>query len=508
MIPPAADAIPTLSSLHEALAAGLPDEAERWESARANEDYYQLRNEAYIERRPSEEPQDFQARPKRTSKMTRTVVRKLSNPLYKTGPTRRLKTSAGADAWLQQVYADVHVNAKMQSANRAAILNGVAAIQVEATGDPKRPVRLWLWKGHEFAAWTVDGDCEHPWAIACRDLLPAGMGKLKARIRAWSAAEYQVYLSDPFARGDAASGKRLTLVEGAANPYGVLPFVFVRNEPADCDFWGGGIGSALRSCNAEIDRELSDIAEHAREFLNPRAFLRNVATNTRFLERVGAFLHLKPPPGAVEGDNTMQPDAFYLQAESGVEAAWYNVKSYADLTIEELEVPLTAVRSDAATDLSGIAIVAKTLPLIEYTRERQPQFTEHEANLAQCILAVAGGGYDGGEGLLSAAADPQFECIWPEPCLPIPTPERDQQDAAELDAGLTDPIEVLARRRGLTLQQAEDLAMAIAARRKRWNAIMKDTEPAPEPQGDGTEADRAETADETETDGQDPGTDD
>jgi hypothetical protein len=299
----------------------------------------------------------------------------------------------------------------------------------------------------------------------------------------------------------------MTLVEAGDSPCkGVLPFIFLRNEPAESEFWDGGIGGPLKMCNMDIDRELSDCAQHVYEFLNPRGYYRNVAVGQgREIDRIGSFRHLRPPLGTREGDNKIEPDAFLVQAQLGVEAAWYNVKTYADMTIEELEVPLTAIRSDAATDLSGIAIVAKTLPLMDFMRERQPQFTEAEEELAAKIMAVCGASYAGGEALAAAARDPRFECIWPEPCLPMPTPERDAQDRAEMEDGLADPIEVLARRRGLTLAQAEELAVAIAERRKRWNAIMQGTE-APAPGADAAKvAGESETPDEakgTEADGQ------
>ena len=56
--------------------------------------------------------------------------------------------------------------------------------------------------------------------------------------------------------------------------------------------------------------------------------------------------------------------------------------------------------------------------------------------------------------------------------MPLPTPERDLADQAELELGLTDPIEVIAKRRNLTLEQAEEAAEAIAERRAKWNAIQ------------------------------------
>ena len=96
---------------------------------------------------------------------------------------------------------DVEVNVRMQQADRAASLNHVAALQVEATGDPLRPLKLWLWKGHELAVFCRDNDPLEPWAVVTIERIPAGTGRLRTRYRVWTAFERRTYLTEPWSVG-------------------------------------------------------------------------------------------------------------------------------------------------------------------------------------------------------------------------------------------------------------------------------------------------------------------
>src|SRR4051794_12154294 len=117
------ESVPSLDTIEAEVRAGLPGDAQRLQCAYDNEQFYRLRNEAYIERREAEDETSFAERPKLTADLTRAVVRKLGNPLYKPGPTRLWQGHAAADAFLQKFWQDAAINARMQAANRAAILN-------------------------------------------------------------------------------------------------------------------------------------------------------------------------------------------------------------------------------------------------------------------------------------------------------------------------------------------------------------------------------------------------
>jgi hypothetical protein len=475
------DSIPSLDTVEKQILEGLPADAHRIQEAQAAEDFYQFRNFKHLRPRREESQADFQARPKRYSRITRTIVRKLTEPLYSNGPSRTWDGDPTRTEWLEEIYAQAEANSRLMSADRASTLAHVAALQVEATGDPARPIRFWVWKGHELAVFVRDNNPIEPWAVVTIERVPTDtIGRVKTRYRVWSAFERRTYLTDEHLP-DSNPGKSAQLIasESGPSPYsGVLPFVFVRHEPADSAFWEGGIGKALVEANAEADRRQCDLAEHMSRYLNPFGYARNIPATASFTNKPGGFTHLQADPAVKTGDQAGQPELGYLQAQLGVQDAWADLRAFLDSTCEELEIPITVIRSDSSTDLSGVAIVAKQMPLIDRTRARQVQFAETEKDLAATVLAVYGTWY-GDESCLQAARESQLCVVWPEPKIPLPTPDRDLADAWELDQGLTDPIEVLARRRGITLAQALELAEQIAERRKQWQAIFATGEEDP-----------------------------
>jgi hypothetical protein len=467
--------------------AGLPGRhADRMHAAWEAEEYYQGRGAQFIEKRDAESPVDFQAKPKRTSNLTRKVVRVLSGQLWGNGPSRQVPGGARVEAWYQNVTAALAADARLLSADRAAILGHAAAIEIEPTGDPKRPARWYVWKPFEFAVWTRGDDPADVWAICTRSVIPepGSPGKVRARFRVWSAAERRTFVSKPYAFGEPSAGKRADIFvpdESGASPYpGVLPFVFVRFEPAVCEFWEGGIGQPLVECNGELDRAMTDLAVHVREFLNPIGWARGIPATYRMFDKIGRFSHLRPDQATRSGDMRLNPELGFLQAQLGVDPAWFDLRSYVNQKLDELDVPAEIVRTvDSVSYSSGIEVVARRLPFYEQARVRQKPASETETELFAKTCAVVGtwvGQQASGDAsaaeLVAAAQDPGLVVTWPEPKIPLPTPERDAADQAELDMGLTDPIEVLARRRGVTLDQAAELAAQIAERRKQWNAIQ------------------------------------
>jgi hypothetical protein len=483
------ESVPSLDLIDDEVRSGLPSSATRRDGARTAEEVYQYRSLQYLEKREAESDDRFRARPKRTTTVLRGVTDKLAEPVYDPGPTRAWPDDLVVQEWLSRAYAACAVDALLLEAEAAATLNHVAAVQVEATGDARRPIRLWLWKGHQLEVITRDDDPVNPWAVVTIDAVASGPRKIRTRYRAWSAGELREYRTEPFDDATTAGGRRADwLAQAGPTPYpGVLPFVFLRAKPAPSvsTFWEGGIGQPLVALNLDLDRCESNLAEHVEAFLNPIAYARNIQDSQRLFIRPGDFVVLKGTAAQRTGDARSEPDLAYLQAELGVEPARLDMKARCDATLEELGLPLTTIRSDSSTDLSGVAIVAKAVPLTRRTRKRQRQLTEFEQELAAKILAVAAAWY-GPQGwpdatrAMAAAREPALVVTWPEPQIPLPTPERDAADAWELEQGLTDPIEVLARRRGITLEQAEALAAQIADRRQRWATLMGEPDtPAP-----------------------------
>jgi hypothetical protein len=477
----------SLDAVEKDVLAGLPADVARLACAAKADDYYQCRNRKHRDdyRRPDEQSEDFNRRPIEYSYLTSCVVDKLSEPLYEPGPMR--EAAAGVDADLQAWWKDAAVNVRMAAADRAALIGHVAAVQAEPTGDRAKPVRTWLWKAHEFAVFTRDGDPTTPWAVCTIETVPDEKepGKLRTRMRLWSAWERRTYLSEPYAGGEPWGRKMVRQKDdeegraaNGASPYpGVLPFTFVRNRPGDSCFWEGGIGDALVEVNQAVDRKLSNASHHVDLFLDPVLWAKNVPAEHRLTLKPGQPVRLPSTAEARMGD-AGEPELGYLQPALAIDAAWLHIKNFADQGLEELQIPLTVVRSDASTDLSGVAIVAKAVPLTRRTKARQPQFTDYEADLAARMLAVAGVWYQSAK-WTTAAREPGVAVTWPEPVIPMPTAERNEADEWELRTRLADPIEVVARRRGMTLAQAEAWIAESAKRWERWNALMGEPEPEP-----------------------------
>jgi hypothetical protein len=459
-----ADTAPSLDAIHQEALDGFPGHADRMNNARENNDFYYCRNAAYLERRESEDYQDFIRRPKRFSRITHKVIKVLARDLYNPGPTRKLEGADDADSFLQSVYEKNYVNALMQKADRLATLNATCAIQAVATGRPEKPIKLYVWGAQEFIPFFAQGEVAEPWAIATIAVDPKGTKK-RRRVELWSAREHRVYVTGWSDTLQTFGGTRFEYMprmsgyfdddldqwQTGVNPYGVLPFCFVHDELPVCDFWEGGIGTALRECNQELDRELSDLAQHLKVHMNPDAFLRGVAAEWRREKRPGGWQPLIAAIGP-DGEQQAPPEAFYVQPQLSVDHAWFDIEKYANSTLEELDVPLVAVRDYASTDLSGIAIVARSIPLLSRTKGRQVPFIAYETALARLILSVAGNYY--GEESLAAAAAASLSVTFPTPRFPLPTPERDAEDQFEVENHIKSLLMVIQERKGMTRDQA------------------------------------------------------
>jgi hypothetical protein len=499
-----ADVNLSLDLIEEEITSGLPMQAERLCACFVAEEYYRGANEFYVPPRPSEEWEDYLARPKRCSKITRKVIRTLTQDLYSPGPERKLAQPRVHD-WLATVYEANHINALFQQADRKATLNALAAIQVTATGRAEKPMQLSLWGAHEFVWWPYPDDPTEPWAIATlareKRLGTRGM-EHRLRIEAWSRDEHRFYLtrwvSCPELSEWRTNGYRsLFGVEAqfaqnlsgyptgsnTINPYGVLPFALVHDEMPIVRIDEGGIGDILVRTNAEIDRQLSEVAEHMTKYLNPHGFVRGVPANFRIEKRPGGFQVLPPSKATAEGDFKTEPTAFFVQAGLAIEHAWTDITNYVNQTLEELDVPLEAYRANVATDASGVAIIARQLPLIRRTNARRVVFNKAEKDLAAVILTAGGNFYRQPE-LLAAADEPDLNLIWPDAAFPIISKERDEASIFELDNHLKSLLMVVCEREGMTRDQAIAHIKQVAAD----NDFIKSILPPPEPEAVGMRA--------------------
>jgi hypothetical protein len=152
----------------------------------------------------------------------------------------------------------------------------------------------------------------------------------------------------------------------------------------------------------------------------------------------------------------------FVQPDLQVDAVWAHVTKLVNQTLQDLDLPLTADVDALSSPESGVAIVARRMPLIDLWRARQERWKASEAELARVTLTVGGNAQGGQRGLL-AAATAELEVVYPEPQLPLPTPERNTADEWELTQGLTSRIRLVMERRGCTREQAvEYLEQTIA----------------------------------------------
>jgi hypothetical protein len=462
----------SVSELADLIRGGLTDYREQFTAARCNEDFFRCQNRLYLEKRPNEETLDFNTRPKQFSRMTRRAVETLTSKLYSPGPQRK-GTDAAIDQLIEMVAEKNSLNALMQRADQMATLNGWAAVQAVATGNPDDPVRLYLFGPDELAAFPREDDPLNVWAVVTKSIIPGSKPTAKRiRYEAWSDLEWQRYETKDFdphqtAQTEAWSREARPLGPPEPHGYGVLPFTFCFNSLPINRFGGDGIGDALREANQEVDRMLSDMAQLLEAYNRPQGFARNVADAFRWADRVGRFTKL-PVASSDAVEAGLMPEVFYLQPSVDVGSTWEHIAEFVNLTFQDLNVPLTAVRAQAMSSAeSGVAIVAKHAPLIDYTRARQVPFTRYERELATMIGHVYGTYY-------GVAIDPAatVDVVWPEPSMPINSTEQASTDASDMSAGLATKVQIIARRYGLTRDQAIERLQQMAEDERLEMEIM------------------------------------
>lgn len=451
--------------------AGLPNESKRFDCARKNSDFYEGRQENYIQYQDAEQVYDHQFRPKRYSQLLHAAIGYLTQHLYAYGPQRRLTNASTAiDKWLQAVYAGNAIDALFHQADKFAHLNDVACFQVAAVGGPgdlpmmddeepgeadamgidlglDTPIKIHLLGAEEFAVWCEPSDPLKPWCVCTISRFDE-----TRRYQVWTKEEYWTYYTRK--ASETKTGGRVASRapnESGENPYGILPFAFVFNDIPTRDFWTPGPGTPLRKANHWVINQLSALANSIRFYGSPMGYARNVRPDWRPIIRPGSFTHL---PASPSGTSTgLEPFIGYLQANLDIAGILSDLDSFVDHTLEEHQIPPAVFRMDVNNNTSGVAILLRQAPLITRARNRRLPFGRYEAALARVILAV-GGAYYQRRDIWEAAHVGRLVITWPEIEIPLPGTDKDTADQWELDKGITSKIQILMRRRGLTRDQA------------------------------------------------------
>lgn len=472
---------PNLPRLMEEIRDGLKNERERINDAVKNLDFFEGCFEAYPVRPPN--TVDDGRRTERTTLLMRRIVTILTANLYNAGPARKLPDHPAADKWLADIYRRHLIDARWQQADRYALVSDVAAWQVTGDTNPDCPVKIQLWDASSFTAWSSVDDPTRAVAVATIDRWDERM-----RVRLWTDEIMQTWLSDKVRGDQLNTAKNWRLVSEEEHPYGIVPFAFVHVDLPNSDFWAGGFGSHLSHVNDLVNLQLTRIQDSVDYNLNPLLLLQNTRPGWRPRSpiRPGDVTDLPADTSDEVSNQRHEPDAKYLQADSGfVAASWDDLQSYLDHTLEMVGVPPSAIRMEQRGAMSGVAIVAEQIPMILWAMSRQRPFSHYEDNLAKVVLTV-GATHLGNNGVSSAeleaaAADPGLVLGWPDMFPDLPGPERDQSDQWLLDNGMRSRTQILMRRQRLTREEAEAALEETAEDLKREKELFAEVTPAPLP---------------------------
>jgi hypothetical protein len=474
--------------------AGLKNEKAHLDCAVENQCFYDLDAEQYIPQREAESYFDYKGRSKRESGLVREVVDILCEHLYSPGPARAFDVPAGQE-FLERVWADNLFDALMQKADCLATLNDVCAVQVDAgDGDfEEKPITLHLWGKEEFVAWTNPTNAKEVVAVCTIDRFDQ-----TTTYRLWDATEVRVYRTE---KGDGTSGGQVAqyvAAESAPHDYKVLPFFFVHYELPVRRFVTPGLGTFVRKAEVNFNDRLSRLDESIHKHLNPVGLAKNLPPDwnpvlepQRFVRLYGAGPQMGMNGYEAGGD----PSLSYLQATIDVAGAWDDSMRHVNQVFESCRVPLTAVRMEQSGVASGFALLVEQAPLLTRARKRRQPFGVFEAAGARVMLLCAGNHYGKTE-LVEAAKKGRLALGWPEPSIPVPTPDQNQIDAGDIAMGIKSRTMVVMQRKGCDRQQALQLLEQVKKDREEEQRIDPMFGPVAQPDQDQAE------------EGQDPAADD
>jgi hypothetical protein len=456
---------------------GCRSHEKKLSEAQELQNWYDGDSERYVPLRSSEDAISWLARPKRVSYITRQAVNKLCSHLYKPGPRHRRVGNGleDVDAWYGRVCQDLHLNSLFQHADKLATLHGLCAIGIYSTGNFRRPINFHLFPRQDFTYWSNPDDPRVPTAL-CTITRTRGD---TTRYRVWTSTHYYTFYKqrDWGVTAGSMTVARYDVKASGEHGYGVLPFAMITHELPTTDLETCGLGYLLKKINYALNVDKSNLAHWVHHYARPLGFITGVPPDWQPKFSVGGFV-----PLVVRHDNTelpgVVPEARYLESSFDVQAVREWIASEANQSLAELGIPITLgtlLSGDRAAGHtpSGLAIAANDADLITYSKGRQPLFGVHETSLFALICQV-GGSPRGNMGslssrLLAAAYDPSLRVAWPEPSIDLPGHDRDLADGWELNAGITDPIEILMRRQGLT--EEEGIAQYTSVQRRRALAV-------------------------------------
>lgn len=411
-----------LAAFGREVEAGLTNERPTMDAALERQAFFDYSGERYEKRfrRDAESSFDYQGRPHRPSGFLRQCIEILCEHSYCPGPIRAWDDKAG-DAFLERVRQDNLLDALMGCAETLSTLNGCAAIQIdpgEGVFD-ERPITYRLWGREQFAAWPSADNPREP-AVVCT----VDRYDLRTRYRLWSDTEVWTYLTK---RADGTSGGTAAYLDSKQeHGYGCLPFTFVSYELPVRDFDVSCAGEFLHKAEVRIDNRLNLLDESIAKHLNPVPVAEGVDAQWKPTVEPMRFIRM-PLAAPAMGPNGYERGEYarlyFLQPQVDVAGAWQDQIGYINQALRAARVPISATLIDEAPGvISGIALILAEAPLFKRARRRHGIFGVYEQDLARRTLTVAGRHY-GLDALAASAKSGRLTLGWPQPSIPVPTPD-------------------------------------------------------------------------------------
>jgi len=183
-------------------------------------------------------------------------------------------------------------------------------------------------------------------------------------VESWTAAEYRVEVAGH-------------VVQNGPNPYGVIPFVHIANEPVPGSFWGRSDLADVVALNRELDERFSDQADVIRFHADPPIVFRGVEDHDS----------LTVGPGTV-WDVPRDADVKLLEWQGQPAAVQDHINQVLRALYETAETPRTAF-GDSGRLLSGVALETELRPLIQKTLRKRVRWTAALRQRTRLIWAVA-----------------------------------------------------------------------------------------------------------------------
>ncbi|CAB5237923.1 hypothetical protein UFOVP142_14 [uncultured Caudovirales phage] len=412
----------------------------------------------------------------------RRVCDLLSMHLYKKGPIREIAGHPEATALLQQIYAANDFDSLMQLADRTSYITDSCAIEFVPNDGPdamQNPVTMRIWDAAEFVPIFTSDDCLVPWAVATVSTF--GAKKVARVFTAETICRYssnnavfpqQTVTNIPSAiKAQPGTGYQEDFGFPIPNYTGVLPFEFVQYERPRNSFWSGGFGLMLAHMNLHMNRRLSDLADQIIQW-RPKGVLVGVKTDWNFPpnQKPGEYTRLESTGNeALDGKQAMAefiaPDLGFTQYD------WNDIQNYWQEVVEMLGVPASSIRMEQQGGTSGVAIMSEQLPLIERAEARQRLMAYYECKIAKKCLQVALAQIQNAQpadeisamyafqqaAIIQAALmdiDRNFRVIWPVMTKNRPGPDRNANDAFQLNFSVKSRAEQMADDLNIPLDEA------------------------------------------------------